>query len=120
MNNELKQLEGLSPENRRKILAETENKYKSVMQELQELIEYVDDQFNQSLKYKEKDMELLVRSLLSVIHIEARLLTDVRLILNKIYNEHSVELHCINLNLEILNGNIGMVNDKVSERRNNE
>ena len=35
MNNELKQLEGLSPENRRKILAETENKYKTIIHELQ-------------------------------------------------------------------------------------
>lgn len=120
MNNGLKQLEGLSPENRRKILAETENKYKTIIHELQELIEYVDDQFDQSLKYKEKDMELFVSSLLSVIQIQARHLTDGRLILNKIYNEHSVELHYINLNLEILNGNIGMINDKVSERRNDE
>lgn len=115
MNDDIKQLEGLTTENRHKILAETELKYKSIISELQDMIEYVDDKFNQSLNYKEKDTEFLIKSLLSVMRIQIKFLTDIRLNINKMHNEHNVELQYTNINLEILNQNISVLNDKISE-----
>ena len=43
MNSEISQLEGLSPEDRRKLFAETDAKYKSVVKELQEITQNIDD-----------------------------------------------------------------------------
>ncbi len=106
-------IEGLWPEDRQKLIEETEEKYESIINELEDLIEYVDDQFSKSFNSgKKDDMEYLVRSLSSIIHIHTKLLTDTRLILNKIYNEHSVELLTIRQNLEILNENISILNKK--------
>lgn len=115
MTSDIKQLKGLSPEDRLKILSETDSKYKAIVGELHEISKYIDEQIDVTINAKRVDVDSCIRSLLYIIHTQSKLLTDIRLVLNKMANEQGVELQYIHLNLEILNQNISTVHDEIRD-----
>ncbi len=115
MTPEIKELEGLSPENRRRMLADTELKYKTVIKELQETTEYIDELVGKSAGKKNNNFNTLLTTLLQIIHIQSKMLTDIRLELNEISNEHNAELHYIHLNLEIMYKSISDIDHNILE-----
>ena len=119
MNIKINQLEGLSPEDRRKLLAETDIKYKSVVRDLQEITQNIDDCAVQMLSAKHSNTDNTIKLLLSMIHIQSKLLGDIQHLLGKMYAEHGVEIHYIHLNLDILNHNIRAINDSISNMGEN-
>lgn len=40
-------------------------------------------------------------------------MADIQHLLSKMYTEHSIELHYLNLNLEIMNKNLSVINDSI-------
>ena len=113
MNSEISQLEGLSPEDRRKLFAETDVKYKSVVKELQEITQSIDDCAAMMLTAKHGAANSMIKPLMSIITLQSRLLADIQGLLGKMYTEHSIDLHYINLNLEIMNKNLSVINDSI-------
>ena len=113
MSNEISQLEGLSPEDRRKLFAETDAIYKSVIKELQEITQNIDDCAASMLGNKSGTTKSNIKPLISIINLQSRLLTDIQNLLGKMYTEHSVELHYLNLNLEIMNKNLNVINNSI-------
>ena len=113
MSSEINQLEGLSPEDRRKLFAETDVKYKSVVKELQEITQNIDDCAAMMLNAKPGATNSTIKPLMSIINLQSRLLADIHHLLGKMYTEHSIELHYLNINLEIMNKNLSVINDSV-------
>ena len=113
MGNVISQLEGLSPDDRRKLFAETDAKYKSVVRELQEITQTIDDYAAMLLNTKHGVTNSTIKPLMSIINLQSRLLADIQYLLGKMYTEHSIELHYLNLNLEIMNKNLSVINDSV-------
>ena len=113
MSSEISQLEGLSPEDRRKLFAETDVKYKSVVKELQEITQNIDDCASMLLSTKHGATNPTIKPLVSIINLQSRLLADIQHLLGKMYTEHSIELHYLNLNLEIMNKNLSVINDSI-------
>ena len=54
-----------------------------------------------------------IKPLMSIVNLQSRLLADIQHLLGKMYTEHSIELHYLNLNLEIMNKNLGVINDSI-------
>ena len=113
MDNEISQLEGLSLEDRRKLFAQTDDKYKSVIKELQEITQNIDDYAAMMLSTKHSTTKSTIKPLISIINLQSKLLADIQHLLGKMYTEHSIELHYLNLNLEIMNENLSVINDSV-------
>ena len=113
MNSEISQLEGLSPEDRRKLFAETDAKYKSVVKELQEITQNIDDFAAMLLSTNHGSKNSTIKPLMSIVNLQSRLLADIQHLLGKMYTEHSIELHYLNLNLEIMNKNLSVINDSI-------
>ncbi len=113
METEICQLEGLSPDDRRKLLAETDAKYKLVVKELQKITQTIDDYAAMLLNTKYGVTNSTVKPLISIINLQSKLLADIQYLLGKMYTEHSVELHYLNLNLEIMNKNLIVINDSI-------
>ena len=113
MNSEIRQLEGLSPEDRRKLFAETDTKYKAVVKELQDVTKSIDDCAAMMLSAKHGSTKSTIQPLMSIVNLQSRLLADIQHLLGKMYTEHSIELHYLNLNLEIMNKNLGVINDSI-------
>jgi hypothetical protein len=119
MNTKINQLEDLSPEDRRKLLAETDLKYKSVVRDLREITQNIDDYASQLLSIKHSATDNTIKPLLSMIHMQSKLLADIQHLLGKVSTEHSVELHYLHLNLDVLNQNICTINDAISNMGEN-
>ena len=115
MKADIKKLEGLSSENRREILANTEVKYKTIIKELQETTEYVDEIISTSINTSEKNFITFSSTLLQIVHIQSKILTDIRLELNEIYNENNIELQYIHLNLETIYKSVNNIEKQISE-----
>jgi len=115
MKTDIKELEGLSSENRRKILANSEVKYKTVIKELQETTEYIDEIISTSINNNEKSFLTFSSTLLQIIHIQSKILTDIRLELNGISNENYIELQYIHLNLETIYKSINNIEKKLND-----
>ncbi|NOR47174.1 MAG: hypothetical protein GQ533_03885 [Methanosarcinaceae archaeon] len=115
MKADINELEGLSSENRRKILANSEVKYKTVIKELQETTDYIDEIISTSINNNEKNFITFSSTLLQIIHIQSKILTDIRLELNGITNENYIELQYIHLNLETIYKSISNIEKKLSE-----
>ncbi|MDO9516822.1 MAG: hypothetical protein Q7J10_02125 [Methanosarcinaceae archaeon] len=113
MSNEISQLEGLSLEDRRKLFAETDVKYKSVVRELQEITQNIDDYAAMMLNSKPGATNSMIKPLMSIVNLQSKLLADIQHLLGKMYTEHSIELHYLNLNLEIMNKNLSVINNSV-------
>ena len=54
-----------------------------------------------------------IKPLMSIVNLQSRLLADIQHLLGKMYTEHSIELHYLNLNLEIMNKNLSVINDSI-------
>ena len=119
MRNVISQLEGLSPDDRRKLFAETDAKYKSVVKELQEITQTIDDYAAMLLNTKYGITNSTIKPLMSIINLQSRLLADIQYLLGKMYTEHSVEIHYLNLNLEIMNKNLSVINDSILNMNKN-
>ena len=113
MESEISQLEGLSPDDRRKMFAETDAKYKSVVKKLQEITQSIDDCAAMLLNTKYGVTNSTIKPLMSIVTLQSRLLADIQYLLGKMYTEHSIELHYLNLNLEIMNENLSVINDSI-------
>ena len=72
MNIKINQLEGLSPEDRRKLLAETDIKYKSVVRDLREITQNIDDYASQLLSIKHSATDNTIKPLLSMMHMQSK------------------------------------------------
>ncbi len=113
METEICQLEGLSPDDRRKLLAETDAKYKLVVKELQKITQTIDDYAAMMLNAKHGVTNSTIKPLMSIINLQSRLLADIQYLLGKMYTDHSIEIHYLNLNLEIMNKNLSVINDSI-------